>query len=117
MRYFHLLRQPLPVIEHPSKIIKGARQVVFSAIGASYNAWISVINQLCSVGVAVQLLDAAKFLNDPGKINRTNAVNILVSFSGEQVEIIKLIMVLRQNKAKVIGVMIHGNNFTSCNWH
>lgn len=101
---YHQLGDGLPAIKRASELIKEAPKVVFSAIGASYNACIPIVHQLHAMGLNVQLFDAAEFLYNPEKSDLTNSVYILVSRSGESVEIVKLLNQLKRNKATVIGV-------------
>jgi glucosamine--fructose-6-phosphate aminotransferase (isomerizing) len=100
----HLLGDGLPAMDNATKLIKAADHIIVSAIGASYNACLPFVHQLRSIGLSVQIIDAAELLYNPGVLARTCALYILVSRSGESIEIVKLLKILNQREATVIGI-------------
>jgi glucosamine--fructose-6-phosphate aminotransferase (isomerizing) len=83
-------------------LVRSAKKTVIVGIGASLNASILLENLLCSHGLDAIAVEAGEFLHYRGNAHR-DAAFILVSRSGESVEIVKLLSALR-GRGRIIAV-------------
>ncbi|MFB3829584.1 MAG: SIS domain-containing protein [Bryobacteraceae bacterium] len=86
-----------------AEAIAAAPTVVLSGMGSSYFAAIPLAYHLAAHGVPVAAVEASELLHYRHSQCKRAAV-VLVSRSGETVEITKLLPVLRAHAARVIGV-------------
>ncbi len=90
----------LPALKRAADLIREQRRVIFSAIGGSYCASLPAARRL-----AAPLVDASELLH---YFEHTGgdaaAVFVLVSRSGETVEIVRLLPRLKERGAMIIGV-------------
>jgi glucosamine--fructose-6-phosphate aminotransferase (isomerizing) len=94
-------RQPL---KKAARAILGARQVAVVAIGASYSASFPFIYQLAKLGIHAVLEDAAELLHYKLHLYDRDTACILISRSGDTIEIVKLIDKLKGQGVTIIGV-------------
>ena len=87
---------------HAASILCSAKRVVITGIGASMFASIPLEYLLCSHGIDAVTVEAAEFLHYRPNTYR-DAVVIMVSRSGESVEITKLLSTLK-GRPPIIGV-------------
>jgi len=85
-------------------LLRSARRIVFSGMGASLSACIPVAYYLASKGVLVSVIETSELLYSYASAIEENTAVILVSRSGESVEVTKLVPILKQRNATVIGV-------------
>ena len=79
---------------HAASLLRSAKRAVITGIGASLFASIPLENLLCSHGIDAVTIEAAELLHYRGNAYR-DAVVIMVSRSGESVEIVKLLSTLK----------------------
>ena len=94
----------LMVLRQAAHELRRARQVVFGAIGASYNACIPTINYLAAHAIPTQLVDAAELLHYTLGVFPRGTLFVLVSQSGESIEIKKLIPKIKERDGRIIGI-------------
>jgi glutamine---fructose-6-phosphate transaminase (isomerizing) len=83
-------------------IVRSAKRVVITGMGASLNASIPFEYQLCSAGIDATLAESGELLHYPRPVPHDTVV-VVVSRSGESVEIAKLLPRLR-GACTTIGV-------------
>src|SRR5690242_2863493 len=83
--------------------IDAASRIVVTGMGASLFAAMPFAHTLAAQGVDVRIVEASELLHYQSEQCR-NAVVVLVSRSGESVEILKLLPILRDIGAVAIGV-------------
>ncbi len=83
--------------------IRHARHVIFSGMGSSLFASMPCVSVLNANGRATCALEASEFLYYYRSFTRDTLV-VLVSRSGETVEVVKLIPLLRAKGVRIIGV-------------
>jgi glucosamine--fructose-6-phosphate aminotransferase (isomerizing) len=91
-------------------LIRKAEQVVMVAIGASYNAAYAFTYRLAAVGIRVILEDASEFLHYTRHAYNGTAVFIVVSRSGESIEIVRAAEELKRQGQPVIAVTNEPNS-------
>ena len=85
-----------------ASLLRSAKRVVITGIGASMFASIPLENLLCSRGIDAVTIEAAELLHYRGNAYR-DAVIIMVSRSGESIEIVKLLSTFK-GRLPIIGV-------------
>lgn len=85
-----------------AELLRSARQVVITGMGASLFAAFPLETHLCSLGVNAVAIEAGEFLHYRHHAYR-DAVVLVVSRSGQSIEIAKLLAILKR-KQPVIGV-------------
>ena len=83
--------------------IHAACRVVVTGMGASLFAAMPFANSLSGHGIDARIVEASELLHYQSELCR-NAVVVLVSRSGESIEILKLLPILRELGAVAIGV-------------
>lgn len=91
-------------LSEPAKILRSADHVIFTGMGSSLFACIPAAHLLIDNGVHASVVDAAELLYYQTALCRPGTVVLLVSRSGETVEVLKLLSVLKQSKCRIIGV-------------
>jgi glucosamine--fructose-6-phosphate aminotransferase (isomerizing) len=86
-----------------ARVIRGARNVIVVGMGASLHACIPLQYQLAQEGMQVVVVEAAELLHYQRQICRGSVV-LLVSRSGESVEIVKLLPHIKNLASCTIGV-------------
>ncbi len=84
--------------------VRQARHLVLSGMGSSHFACAALAHQLADQGTPAFLIDTAELLHYQHRAFGNDAVVVLVSRSGETVEAVKVLPLLRQRGARVIGV-------------
>jgi len=83
-------------------LIRTAKRVIVTGMGASMFACVPLEYRLCAMGIPTFLMEAAEFLHYRQEAS-SEAVVIVVSRSGESVEVAKLTRVLK-GRVPIIGV-------------
>ncbi len=92
-------------LERAAALLRGRKKIIVSGMGASLFACYPFQYALASRGFDVTAIETAELLYfAPAAIDRETAV-VLVSRSGESVEVTKLLPLLRARGAAVIGVV------------
>jgi glutamine---fructose-6-phosphate transaminase (isomerizing) len=89
-------------LETAAATVQAARHVYLTGIGASYNAALGAASHFHGAGHPVYLLDAAELLHS-AKIP-SDSVLIVLSRSGQSIEIVKLLEKAQTAGATVIGI-------------
>jgi fructoselysine-6-P-deglycase FrlB-like protein len=87
-----------------SALLRSSRRIILSGMGASLSACIPVAHYLASKGVLAPVIETSELLYSYARVLDENTLVILVSRSGESVEVTKLLPILKQRKVTVIGV-------------
>jgi glutamine---fructose-6-phosphate transaminase (isomerizing) len=98
----HQCKDGEPTMKHAATLLRSGKKIVITAMGASLFASIPLQYFLCSLGLDVLAIEAGEllhYLNSAWK----DAVVLLVSRSGESVEIAKLLEKMK-GKVPIIGV-------------
>lgn len=98
----HHLGNGLDELVDVARVLRRARRVVITGMGASLHASISFQYRLCSTGTDATVVESGELLHYPRPLGRDTAV-VVVSRSGESVEIAKLLPGL-QGRCTTIGV-------------
>jgi glucosamine--fructose-6-phosphate aminotransferase (isomerizing) len=83
-------------------LLRSGRQIVITGMGASFFAALPLESQLCSLGIRAVAIEAGELLHYRHKAYR-DAVVLMVSRSGESVEIARL-LALFKGRQPVIGI-------------
>jgi len=95
----------LETLKKAGDFLESARRIVLSGMGASHFACIPFMHQLAASGLDVVCVETAELLYfNPLKLSRDTAV-VLVSRSGESIEVIKLLDKLQRDEIPVLGVV------------
>lgn len=94
----------LPALLEAGEILRSARRVVFASIGASYYACLPLIQVLAAGGIPAVLEDASELLHYSYRAYDAETVFVLVSRSGETIEITRLLERLNGRAAAIVGV-------------
>jgi glucosamine--fructose-6-phosphate aminotransferase (isomerizing) len=97
------LDEGLPALQAAAQVLRGGRPITLSGMGSSLFACLALQNQLASNGVPTSVIDTAELLHYHTPMLREKIV-VLVSRSGESVEVIKLLPALKEQNACIIGV-------------
>lgn len=89
-------------VEKAIKIIRSAKTVYISGIGASWNAGLAIQATFNEVGIPVMLIDTSEFLHFT--TIQENSVVILLSRSGQSIEIVNSLSKCRNSKASIISI-------------
>lgn len=89
-------------LEKASKLISETKNIVVCGIGSSWHAGMAVCSLFEQNGIVARLYDASELLHY-GYIER-NSIVIILSRSGESVEIVRLIKKVRDVNGKIIGI-------------
>jgi glutamine---fructose-6-phosphate transaminase (isomerizing) len=87
-----------------SSALLRSRRIILSGMGGSLSACIPVAHYLASKGVLAPVIETSELLYAYAPAVDENTAVILVSRSGETVEVTKLLSILKERKAVVIGV-------------
>jgi glucosamine--fructose-6-phosphate aminotransferase (isomerizing) len=98
----HQCGDGLPALLKAAHLIDSARRVLITGIGASLFASISLEYFLCSRQIDANVVEAAELLHYRHEGYR-NAVVIIVSRSGESIEIVRLLKLLK-GRQTIIGI-------------
>jgi glutamine---fructose-6-phosphate transaminase (isomerizing) len=98
----HQCGDGLPALLEAARLLGSGRRVIITGIGASLFASISLEYFLCSHQIDANAIEAAEFLHYRHEGYR-NAVVIIVSRSGESIEIVRLLKLLK-GRQTIIGI-------------
>jgi glucosamine--fructose-6-phosphate aminotransferase (isomerizing) len=87
-----------------SALLRSSRRIILSGMGASLSACIPVAHYLASKGVLAPVIETSELLYSYARGLDENTAVILVSRSGESIEVTKLLPILKERKVTVIGV-------------
>lgn len=85
-------------------VLRSSKRVVLSGMGASLSACIPLSYDLASHGIFAPVIETSELLYSFAPAIDEHTTLLLVSRSGESVEATKLLSILRDRKATVIGV-------------
>ncbi len=91
-------------LNRAAEAILQARQIVVASIGASYAASLPFVYRLAELNLHVNLEDASDLLHYTHRVYPPSTVFILISRSGETIEITRLIRRIKNLGATLIGV-------------
>jgi glutamine---fructose-6-phosphate transaminase (isomerizing) len=91
-------------LERSAHAVRDASKVRIASIGASYSASLPFQYRLQASGKQVDLVDASELLHYTNPPADPGTVFILVSRSGETIEIVRLLDVLKGRGAPIIGI-------------
>jgi glucosamine--fructose-6-phosphate aminotransferase (isomerizing) len=83
-----------------------SRTIVFTGMGSSYDACYPTVNDLAARGVPALLVDAAELLHFRRPILNAQTLAVVVSQSGESVEIVKLVAELAKQRTRPFMIAI-----------
>ena len=92
------------VLNQAAELIRQADRVVVSSIGASYAASIPFSYGLADLGQRVFLEDASELLHYLSPAFNDKTLFILISRSGDTIEIVKFLKALKGRGSKIIGL-------------
>jgi glutamine---fructose-6-phosphate transaminase (isomerizing) len=108
----HVLQQQcgdgLPALREAARLIRSARRILITGIGASMFASISLEYFLCSYRIDVNVVEAAELLHYQHEAYR-DALVIIISRSGESIEITRLLELLK-GRQTTIGISNQRNS-------
>lgn len=91
-------------LEHAGGIVRGSRNVIFTGMGSSLFAAIPAVCLLNDAGIAAEAVDSSELLYyRNGAMHRGTTV-VLISRSGDSVETIKLLPLLRDKGAHAVAL-------------
>src|ERR1035438_9327550 len=85
------------------RLLRGARRIVVTGIGASLHAAIPLQYELAGKGFDCSIVESGELLHYQGRVC-AGAVVVVVSRSGESVEVVKLLEQLKGVAERTIGV-------------
>lgn len=91
-------------LELAAEAIRLAGEIVLVAVGASYSACFPFVYRMAGAGRRVHLEDAAEFLYFTHQAYDAQSLFLLISRSGETIEIVKALQVLKSLGRQVIGI-------------
>lgn len=91
-------------LELAAEILRSASEIVLVAVGASYSACFPFLYRMASAERQVHLEDAAEFTYFTHRAYGSQAVFLLISRSGETIEIVKALQVLKSLGRQVVGI-------------
>ncbi len=100
----HQLGEGKHALLQSSALLRSSQRIILSGMGASLSACIPLSHYLASKGVLVPMIETSELLHSYAPVIDEKTAVILVSRSGETVEVTKLVPILKQRKAAVIGV-------------
>lgn len=84
--------------------VRKAKQIILSGMGSSLFACTPLSYFLARRGITAPVIEASELLHYQAEVCRPGSVVILLSRSGETIEVTKLLPVLREKQVTVIGV-------------
>jgi len=92
------------VMERAANLVRAARRVVISGMGASQFASVALGYTLAGHGIPASVMEASELLYYGTPAVGPDTCAILVSRSGESIEVVKLLPLLRERGAKIVAV-------------
>jgi glucosamine--fructose-6-phosphate aminotransferase (isomerizing) len=97
-------RQLAGGLECPAEAIRTASQVIFAGMGSSLYASYPAAHLLIEQGIRASVIDAAELLYYQLQVCGQGCAVVLVSRSGETVEVLKLLRAIQGSGARTVGV-------------
>jgi len=88
-----------------AELLRSSRRIILSGMGGSLFACIPLSYFFAARGVSATVVESAELMHFGGPTLDAQTAVILVSRSGESVEVTKLLPLLKQARTKVIGVV------------
>lgn len=104
----HMLGAGKPALDAAAALLRKARSVVISGIGASWHAGMAMQAELLGAGVPALLIDASELLHS-AEVPEGAAV-VLLSRSGKSTEIVQLVQKCRTRSASIIAITNQGDS-------
>jgi glucosamine--fructose-6-phosphate aminotransferase (isomerizing) len=92
-----------PALEQAAAFIRDASRIVITGMGASLYSAMALSHHLVAHGLPAVTIEAGELLHFAGEAAR-GAVVLLVSRSGETVEAVKLLPLLQERNARIVGI-------------
>jgi glucosamine--fructose-6-phosphate aminotransferase (isomerizing) len=92
-------------LQDAAAFLKSKRKIVLSGMGASYFACIPFQHLLAATGFEVTCIETAELLYFTPPAATENAAVLLISRSGESVEVTKVLRLLSEQKVAVLGIV------------
>jgi glucosamine--fructose-6-phosphate aminotransferase (isomerizing) len=86
-------------------LLRSSHRIVMSGMGASLHACIPLANFLVDQGTAVSVIETAELLHFQTNILKAGTAVVLVSRSGESIEVTRLLPILQERSCNVIAVV------------
>jgi glucosamine--fructose-6-phosphate aminotransferase (isomerizing) len=99
------LGQGSDALDRSATLLKSKSRIILSGMGASYFGCIPFQYMLSERGLQAMVIETAELLYFLPSLIGPDTVVVLVSRSGESVEVVKLIPVLRKRGASIIGIV------------
>ena len=100
----HQLGAGRAALEHAAALIRDSRQIVITGMGASLFAAIPLPYALATLSAPVSIAECGELLHFLEKQIQPGAVLIIVSRSGESVEIVRLLDRVAGRSCRIIGI-------------
>lgn len=100
----HQLGDGRSALERSAEILHHGRHIVLTGMGASLSACIPLSYSLGARGVAVSVVETSELLYFLAPTLSDDTAVVIVSRSGESIEITKLLPILKQRGCRTIGV-------------
>jgi glucosamine--fructose-6-phosphate aminotransferase (isomerizing) len=97
-------RQCASGLESPAKAIRAASHVIFAGMGSSLYASYPAAHLLIERGIRASVIDAAELLYYQMPLFGQGCTVVLVSRSGETVEVLKLLRAIQGSGTRTVGV-------------
>lgn len=91
-------------LERAARILNSGKQIIITGMGASFFAGMGFAYILAALGACVQAIEASELLYFLDSQIQRDVVIVLISRSGESIEVTKLLTTIRERQAAVIGV-------------
>jgi glucosamine--fructose-6-phosphate aminotransferase (isomerizing) len=98
----HMMGAGKPALDAAAAVLRGARSVVITGIGASWHAGMAMQAEFLAAGIPALLVDASELLHC-AEVPQGAAV-VLLSRSGKSTEIVQLVQKCRARSASVIAI-------------
>jgi len=98
----HMLGRGKPALNAAADLLREARSVVITGIGASWHAGMAMQAELLAAGIPALLIDASELLHC-AEVPADAAV-VLLSRSGKSAEIVQLVQKCRARSASVVAI-------------
>lgn len=92
-------------LHHAAALMNESKQIIFSGMGASLFACIPAQYMFVERGIPTSVVESSELLYFLSGMLEPNTTLVLVSRSGESIEVTKLLPILRQRRCRVIAVV------------
>jgi glucosamine--fructose-6-phosphate aminotransferase (isomerizing) len=98
----HTMGGGKPMLDAAAGVLRGARSIVITGIGASWHAGMAMQSEFLAFGIPALLIDASELLHC-AEVPHGAAV-VLLSRSGKSTEIVQLVQKCRARSASIIAI-------------